>query len=359
MNSLLQANQIGQSLWIDNLSRTLLREGTLKQLIEEDGISGVTSNPTIFQKALAESPYYREELEKLESSDLSPLQRYETLVVPDIQEACDLLRPVFDRTGGNTGYVSLEVPPALAHDEEGTVQEALRLSGIVDRINLLVKVPSTPEGIKAFERLIAQGVNINVTLMFSLQHELHVAQAYIRGAQKWVETGGDPGRLKSVASIFLSRVDTLVDKKLEQIGSESALELRGKTALALAKLTYQRYREFFHGNQFADLASKGVRPQYPLWASTSTKNPNYSDILYVEPLIGPETVNTLPDNTITAFRDHGKAADTLSNDVIQAQTHFIDLEKLGIDMQEVGEQLQREGVKSFADSFDKLLSQVA
>lgn len=359
MSTLSEIRQFGQRIWLDNLSRTLLNEGGLKRLVEQDGLAGVTSNPSIFYKAVSDSPYYREDLARLKASSQTPERRYEALVIPDIQAACDLLRPTFDASNGDDGYVSLEASPRLAYDEESTVAEARRLAALVSRDNVLIKVPATPEGVRAFERLIGQGLNINVTLMFSLQHYEAIAQAYIRGARRWVESGGNPRKLKSVASLFLSRVDTLVDKKLEGTGTEAALALRGKAGVATAKLAYRRYREIFHGAAFADLAAAGVRPQHPLWASTGTKNPQYSDVLYVEPLIGPETVNTMPDATLAAFRDHGRVGATLEQGVGDAEAHYRALEQAGIDMRAVGEQLQAEGVKLFDDAFTKLLGLVA
>ncbi|MBZ0094714.1 MAG: transaldolase [Sulfuricella sp.] len=355
INPLLTIEKLGQQIWLDNLSRTLLREGTLQRLVDEDGVSGVTSNPSIFHKALVESPYYQDELAVLKASSLSAEQRYETLVIADIRVACDILHPVFERSVGDAGYVSLEVSPSLAHDGEGTVNAARRLKEAVGRDNLLIKVPATPVGIRAFERLIAEGININVTLMFSLAHEEAVAQAYLRGAKRWVESGGDPKRLKSVASIFLSRVDTLVDQRLEAIGGE-ALNLRGKSAVAVAKQCYRRYLELFHGPAFSALAAAGVRPQTPLWASTGTKNPAFSDVMYLEPLIGPETVNTAPDATLFAFRDHGKAAPTLDLAMAEADAQVRALAALKIDLDTVGEALQQDGVKLFATAFDKLLA---
>lgn len=359
MNPLREAGRLGQSLWLDNLSRTLLKEGTLKRLIEEDGISGVTSNPSIFHKAVSESPYYRDELAQLKTRVPDPEARYEALAIPDIQAACDLMRPVYDKTGGDDGYVSLEVSPKLSANEAGTVAAALRLKQAVGRDNLLIKVPSTSQGIRAIEQLIGQGVSVNVTLMFSLHHEIEVAQAYIRGLKQFVAGGGDARKVKSVASIFLSRVDSLVDKKLEQLGTPEALALRGKNGVALAKLAYQRYQDLFNGPVFAELAAQGARRQYPLWASTGTKNPAYSDVMYVEPLIGPQSINTLPDATLAAFRDHGKAAATLELGVAEAKQHYLALERLGIDMNTLGEQLQEEGVKLFDEAYGKLLQLVA
>ncbi len=354
-NALRDTEKLGQFLWLDNLSRTLLREGELDKLIAEDGISGLTSNPAIFYNALSKSPYYQEELAQLKTTDLSAEARYEKLIIADIQEACDKLRAVFDATKGDGGYVSLEVSPHLANDEEGTVQAARRLKAEVNRVNLLVKVPATPAGVRAFERLIAEGVNVNVTLMFSLRHADAVAKAYVNGARRWVANGGDPHVLKSVASIFMSRVDTLVDQKLTSIGTADALALRGHAAVVLGKLAYQNYLARFHGAEFTDLAAQGVRPQYPLWASTGTKNSAYSDVLYVEQLIGAETVNTLPDATLAAFRDHGHAADTVTEGVGEAKAQHAQLAALGIDLDEVGEQLQAEGLLLFVQAFDKLL----
>lgn len=355
MNPLLEAKRLGQSIWLDNLSRTLLQEGGLKQLIEHDGISGVTSNPSIFHKAVSESPYYREDLARLKASGLEPEQRYESLVIADIQAACDLLRPAYASSQGDDGYVSLEVSPRLADDESATVAAATRLRSAVQRENLLIKVPATTAGTRAFEHLIASGINVNVTLMFSLHHVMEIAQAYIRGLRRWIGSGGDPRRIKAVASVFLSRVDTLVDKQLEILGTQEVLGFRGKTGVSLAKLAYQRHQDLFHGPAFADLARAGARPQYLLWGSTGTKNPNYSDVLYVEPLIGPETINTLPDATLDAFRDHGKARLTLDQDVKTAKDQFLALEKLGIDLRAAGEALQREGVVLFDQAYTKLL----
>jgi transaldolase len=355
-NPLLALKRHGQQVWLDNLSRTLLHDGTLRRLIDEDGVSGVTSNPAIFQKAVAESPYYREEFKTLKASTRSAEARYEALAIPDIRAACDLLTPVFDRTLGDGGYVSLEVSPQLAHDEEGTIEAARRLKHEVARPNVLIKVPATPAGIRAFERLIAEGINVNVTLMFSVRHEDAVGRAYIRGARRWVENGGNPGALKSVASIFMSRIDTLVDKRLAALNTTEARALRGKAAVAVGKLAYRHYLELFRGPEFAKLASAGVRPQHPLWASTGTKNPEYNDVLYVEPLVGPETVNTMPDATLAAFRGHGEAQPTLELGVDQAAGTAAALHRLGIDLDAVGEELQIEGVKLFVDAFDKLLA---
>jgi transaldolase len=356
MNSLQNIKHLGQSIWLDNLTRELLQENGLRQLIERDGVCGVTSNPSIFHKAVSGSPAYAADLASLRASNLPVEQRYERLVIPDIQAACELLRPVYEASGGDDGYVSLEVSPQLADDESATLQEARRLHASVNRVNLLIKVPATPAGRRAFERLIGDGINVNVTLMFSLQHVIEVAQAYTRGLQRWLERGGDPRHPKAVASLFLSRVDTLVDQRLDALKHPEALALRGKTAIALAKLAYQRYRDLFHySSSFAALSQQGVRPQYLLWASTGTKNPAYSDVLYLESLIGPETINTVPDKTLDAFRDHGQARATLEEGVDEAKAHVLALEKLGIDLHAVGETLQHQGVEQFYTAYTKLL----
>ncbi len=354
MNALQQTKQLGQSLWLDNLSRTLIQEGGLQRLITADGISGVTSNPAIFFKAISESPYYRDDVARLKALKPPAEPLYEALVIPDIQAACDLMRPEYERSSGRDGYVSLEVSPALAHDAAGTVAAGLRLKAAVQRKNLLIKVPATPAGLKAIEELIAQGCSVNVTLMFSLAHVNAVAQAYVRGLQRLVDAGGDPRPVKSVASLFLSRVDTLVDKQLDSIGSD-ALQLRGKAAVALAKLAYREYQKTFQSDAFAKLAAQGAQPQFMLWASTGTKNAAYSDVMYVESLIGAQTINTVPDATLNAFRDHGKAAATLEHGMTEAQAVFDALAKAGIDMNQAGETLQVEGVKLFEQAFEQLL----
>ena len=359
-NPLLTLHTLGQRIWLDNLSRTLLKEGALARLIAEDGLAGVTSNPTIFFKAISESPHYRDELGTLaRDSRLSPERRYEVLAIRDIQDACDLFHPLYVRTDGEDGYVSLEVSPALAYDAEATIAAGLRLKAEVNRANLLIKVPATKPGLKAIEQLVGQGCSVNVTLMFSLDHVRDVSQAYMRGMEQWLgRSGADPRPVKSVASLFLSRVDTLVDKRLDAIGGD-ALKLRGHAGVALAKLAYAEYNNVFGGPLFAPLAAKGVRRQYLLWASTGTKNAAYSDVMYVEPLIGRETINTLPDATLNAFRDHGRAAATLHDGIDLARQVFADLARHGILMGEVGDELQTQGVKLFQDSFDDLLRLVA
>lgn len=355
MSALTELNRLGQSIWLDNLSRNHLREGMLARLIDE-GVSGITSNPTIFHKAVSDSPHYRDDLDKLKHTEPDPKRRYEALVVEDIRAACDLFRPVYEASKGDDGYVSLEVAPRLAHDADGTVAEARRLAALVGRDNLLIKVPGTPEGIVAFERLTAEGVRVNVTLLFSLQHVVRVFEAYIRGARAWLAAGGDPARLKAVASLFLSRVDTLADSKLDALASPEAMHMRGHTAVAMAKLAYQRYKDLFHGAAFAGLKAAGVRPQYLLWASSGTKNPSYSDLLYVEPLMGPQTINTLPDKTLAALLEHGRVANRLEEGVADAEAHLVRLEHLGISPAALGEALQQDGVRLFAQSYDQLIA---
>ena len=357
MNATQHVASLGQSLWLDNLSRSLIHDGTLARLIAEDGVSGVTSNPSIFQKAVATSPYYADDLARLKADEPDAERRYEALVIPDIQAACDLLLSVHEASGGNDGYVSLEVAPRWAYDAARTVEEAKRLSAAVNRRNLLIKVPGTPEGLGAFEALTTLGINVNVTLLFSMTQTRAVFEAYLRGLGARAAAGADVRRSKAVASLFLSRVDTLVDAQLTAIGTQEALSLRGKAAVAMAKLTYQHYLNTFHGPAFAALAQQGATPQYVLWASTGVKNPDYHDLLYVEPLIGAETINTLPDKTLAALRDHGRPALRLEEGIAEAEAQLAELARLGIDMEAVGNTLQDKGVKLFDASFQELLQQ--
>lgn len=359
MNPLLQIKAQGQQLWLDNLSRTLLNDGELERLIADDGLAGITTNPAIFHKAIAHGRYYEDDLVALKRQALDPETRYERLVIPDVQRACDLLRASYESSDGNAGYVSLEVSPSLAHDAEGTIAAGLRLSEAVERPNLLVKVPATDAGLVAIEQLIARGISVNVTLMFSLEHVDAVAAAYQRGIHALVAGGGNPRPVMSVASLFLSRVDTLVDTKLEARNSGAATALRGKTAVAIAKVAYQRYLDRFHGPGFSSLRAKGARPQFLLWASTGTKNPAYSDLLYVEPLIGRETVNTLPDATLAALRDHGVIAPTLETELDDARQQLAQVEAAGIDLRAVGEKLQQDGLAQFEVAFAALMKLTA
>lgn len=355
MSKLSDIKKLGQSIWLDNLSRTLIQEGELAKLIAEDGISGVTSNPSIFQKALTESPYYKTDMARLKSQLNDPEARYEALVIPDIQAACDILLPTFQQTQGNDGYVSLEVSPALANDTTATLSAARRLHKAVNRPNVLIKVPATAAGVAAFEQLIGEGISINITLLFSITQTVRIFEAYLRGLHQFTTQGGKGHAVKAVASLFLSRVDSHIDPRLAKIGTETALALQGRAALSLAKLAYQRYKQIFHGAGFSGLAQQGCHPQYLLWASTGTKNPAYSDVRYMDNLIGPETINTVPTSTLNAFRDHGHIANTVENDVEQAQLDYVALEKLGISLHEVGETLQQEGLKLFADAYQQIL----
>jgi transaldolase/transaldolase/glucose-6-phosphate isomerase len=355
MNPLKELGAQGQSVWLDYIRRNLLQNGELKRLVEEDGIRGVTSNPTIFEKAIAGSTDYDEALraQLAENPNAAVEALYEPLAIEDIQMAADALRPLFDATGGEDGYVSLEVSPHLAHDTENTISEAKRLRAAVDRPNLMIKVPATTAGIPAVERLIADGVNVNVTLMFSKSHYEAVARAYVQG----LERCADPTKVASVASFFVSRVDTMVDKALEANGRADAQALMGKIAIANSRIVYRRFLEIFHSEGFAALRQRGARVQRPLWASTGTKNPAYSDVLYVENLIGPETVNTLPPDTINAFRDHGKIPGaTVKEGWAEADAALARLSSLGIDLGAITEKLQEDGVAAFAASFDQLMA---
>jgi transaldolase len=358
MNPLKQLNDYGQSVWMDYIRRNLITSGELRRLINFDAVSGLTSNPTIFERAIDESTDYDQELRKLlDAEPRSPTSEiYEKLIVEDIQMAADVLRPVYDSTAGTDGYVSIEVSPHLAHDTAESIVEARRLWNEVGRPNLMVKIPSTREGIPAIEELLAGGINVNVTLMFSQAHYEAVAGAFLAGAERCAE----PRRLASVASIFVSRVDTKVDRALEGIGTPDALALRGKIAIANAKVIYHRFREVFHGDRFRGLRARGVRVQRVLWGSTGTKNPAYSDVMYVEELIGADTINTLPVATLNAFRDHGRVrGTTILEEGMQARADLEHLKRLGIDLSSVTEELQAEGVDSFTASMDKLLASLA
>jgi len=351
-----ELSELGQSVWIDYLSRQLLQSGKLERMLEEDAVVGVTTNPTIFQKAIAEGDAYDEQLREVLAEEDDPKEVFLKLAVQDVQNACDLLRRVWDGGQGQDGYVSIEVDPNLAHDTQGTIDEAQRLHELVDRPNCFVKIPATKEGLPAIEEMIARGRSINVTLIFSLERYAEVVEAYLRGLERLVENGGDPGPVASVASFFVSRVDTEADKRLEAVGAPK--ELRGKLAIANAKLAYQRYLQLFSGERWAALTAKGARSQRCLWASTSTKNPAYRDVIYVEELIGPETVNTMPEETIEAFQDHGRVALTLDRGVDEAQRVFEQVAEAGVDYDDVVATLEREGVDKFADSFKELLDGV-
>lgn len=357
MNPTQQVVALGQQLWLDNLSRSLIRDGTLAALIAEDGISGVTSNPSIFQNALTSSPYYADDIARLKATEPDAERRYEALVIPDIQAACDLLLPNYESSGGNGGYISLEVAPRWADQAARTVEEAQRLSAAVSRRNLLIKVPGTPEGVAAFEALTTLGINVNVTLLFSLSQTQAIFDAYLRGLAKRARTGASIRQSRAVASLFLSRVDTLIDTQLTDLGTPDALTLRGKAAVAMAKCAYQQYLHTFRSPAFAALARQGATPQTLLWASTGVKNPDYDDLLYVEPLIGADTINTLPDKTLAALRDHGQPALRLTDGLVEAEAQRAELVRLGIDMEQIGQTLQADGVKLFEAAFQKLLQQ--
>ncbi len=354
MNPLKELNRHGQSVWLDYIRRSLVTGGELERLIEEDGLRGVTSNPTIFQKAIAGSSDYDDKLRELIDADPHSEARtlFEQLTHEDIQMAADILRRVFDETDGADGFVSIELSPDLAHDSKGSAQEARRIWKEINRPNIMIKVPATPEGIPVIETLISEGINVNITLMFSLSHYEAVAHSYLKGIQKC----SDPRKVASVASFFVSRVDKMVDKVLEDVGTPEALELRGKVAIANAKIAYKRFKEVFSGESWEKLAKKGARVQRPLWASTGTKNPSYSDILYVEELIGPDTVNTMPPATMKAFRDHGKVHTTIEEGWEDAEGMLDRLGELGVDLDAVTQRLQTEGVEFFGESFDSLLS---
>jgi transaldolase len=347
-----QLSMLGQSVWIDFLSRDLLQSGQLARMMEEDAVCGVTSNPTIFQKALSEGDAYDEQLLGLVSEE-DAKEIFIALASKDVGDACDLMRSVWDGGRGLKGYVSIEVDPTLAYETEATIEEARRLHGLIERPNLYVKIPATRDGLPAIEEMIAAGRSINVTLIFSLERHREVMEAYLRGLERLVDAGGDPSGVSSVASFFVSRVDTEADKRLDEIGGHDAL--KGKLAVANAKLAYQNWLEVFSGDRWDLLAARGASKQWCLWASTSTKNPDYPDVLYVESLIGAETVNTMPEETIRAFQDHGRVELTLERDVEQAQELLDQLAAAGIDYDDVTATLEEEGVQKFADSFRELL----
>jgi transaldolase/glucose-6-phosphate isomerase len=368
MNPVKELEKHGQAVWLDFLARGFIAKGDLKRLIETDGVKGVTSNPSIFEKAIGSSDEYDAPIGKaLSRGDRPVADLFEQLAVEDIQNAADVLRPVYDRLTGQDGFVSLEVSPYLAMDTKGTVAEARRLWKDVDRKNLMIKVPATPEGLPAIEQLISEGISVNITLLFSKQVYLEVAEAYLAGLETYVAGGGDPSHVASVASFFVSRIDTMVDKQLDEkiarandpSEKERLAALKGKVAIANAKLAYQDYKRLFSGPRWDKLAAKGARPQRMLWASTGTKNKDYSDVLYVEELIGPNTINTMPPATLDAFRDHGKLSDSLEENVEDARQVLEELERSGISLDAITEELVKDGVKQFADAADKLYGAVA
>jgi transaldolase/glucose-6-phosphate isomerase len=357
----------GQSMWLDYIRRDLITGGGLKKLIDEDGLRGMTSNPTIFEKAIADSSLYDDMLQKLASRpDLDAKGRYEQIAIRDIQDVADILRPVYDESKHRDGYVSLEVSPLLALKTQETIDEARRLWKAVNRENIMIKVPGTAEGLPAIRQLIGEGININVTLLFSQEVYEKVAEAYIAGLEDLGKRGGNLKKMASVASFFISRIDTLVDSLIDDklktttdAQQQTLLKsLAGKVAIANGKLTYQRYLRIFSGPRWEALASKGAQTQRVLWASTSTKNPAYRDVMYVEELIGPDTVDTMPPATVDAFRDHGRVRNSLTENVPAAQKVMDDLAKAGISIKEVTTKLTTEGVKLFAEAFQKLLAAI-
>lgn len=351
-------DQQKQSVWLDDISRTMLTTGALKRQIEDEGIRGVTSNPTIFEKAIAAGDAYDDQIAQLIREGKSSGEIFEAVEVQDIQQACDLFAGIFRDSNGGDGFVSIEVAPEFARDTEGTLNEARRLWKSVDRPNLMVKIPGTAEGIPAIRQSLLEGININVTLLFSVDRYAEVAESYIEALEERLEKGEPIDRLASVASFFVSRVDTLVDKLLDESNARGADRLKGKIAVANAKMAYQKFRELFEGDRFAKLRAAGASVQRPLWASTGTKNPAYSDVLYVESLIGPETVNTVPGKTLTAFIDHGTVARTVDKDVEQARQDIVALPDVGVDLAAVTAQLEDEGIATFSKSFASLISGV-
>jgi transaldolase len=345
---------LGQSVWIDFLSRESIRSGHLQQLIDRDAVVGATSNPTIFQKAMTQGEAYDEQLRELAARGCGVAESFWALAETDVAEACERFHPVWERTDRRDGYVSIEVDPRLAYETLQTFREATRLHETIDRPNLLVKIPATKPGLAAIEDMIASGRSINITLIFSLRRYAEVAESYLRGLERLVAAGGDPRKVASVASFFVSRIDTEADRRLAQIGGHD--ELRGKLAVANAKLAYRHYEEVFTGPRWEFLLAKGASPQRVLWASTSTKDPAYSDTKYVEELIGPDTVNTMPEETIAAYQDHGSPRLRLDSGIDEASAVFDALRRAGVDYDDVTDTLEREGVEKFSDSFAQLLA---
>jgi transaldolase len=346
--------EIGQSVWVDSLSRDDIQNGNLQRMME-DGVLGVTSNPTIFQQAIAQSELYDEELQELAEKTDDAKEIFRRIAVRDIQDACDIFMPVYDQTEHRDGYVSLEVAPELAFDTEGTITRARLVWEMVDRPNLLVKIPATKEGLPAIEESIAAGISVNVTLIFSLERYRAVAQAYIRGLERLVEGGGDPSKVASVASFFVSRVDTETDRRLEEVGRE---HLKGRLAIDNAKIVYQEFKKIFSGPRWESLESRGATKQRPLWASTSTKTPEYKDTIYVDNLIGPETVNTMPLSTLKATMNHAEVRPTLDEGIEEARKLFEELKEASVDYDEVVEVLEKEGVQKFVDSYSELIEEI-
>ena len=360
MSNLHNLAAVGQSVWIDSLSREIVRSGELARQLEQNAVTGVTSNPTIFAKAMLSGDDYDEQLGELVGRDATTDEIYTALVTADIQQACDIMLPTHEKTDGADGFVSVEVSPTLAHDTAGTVAEARDWSKRVNRPNLLVKVPATAEGVPAIRQLIAEGISINVTLIFSLDRYEDVMEAYVSGLEDFSQTGGDPGRVASVASFFVSRFDSEVDGRLESIATAEALELRGEAAVANARVAYLRFLRHFSTERWLGLAASGARVQQPLWASTSTKNPEYSDTLYVHTLAAPTTVNTMPESTIEAYQDHGPTyPDILDLDEMARANALLEaLAAVGVDYDDVTATLELEGVEKFVASFDEMVADI-
>ncbi|MEA5502329.1 transaldolase [Halotia wernerae UHCC 0503] len=366
-NHLLEINQYGQSIWMDNLSRDIIQSGELKDLVENQGISGITSNPAIFEKAIADNVIYDADIEAGIRAGLSTSKIYESLVFADIRNACDILRPVYEASNRLDGYVSMEVPPTIAHDTEATINEARRYFQEIGRENLMIKIPGTEAGLPAVEQVITEGINVNITLLFSVQSYISTAWAYIRGLEKRVAEGQDISKIASVASFFLSRIDSNVDGKIDaklnkgvdDINLEAKLRsVKGKVAIANAKIAYQEYNKIIHGDSWQALAAKGAKVQRLLWASTSTKDPNYSDVMYVDELIGPDTVNTLPPATIKACADHCDVANRVETNVEEAYQLIESLKDpdINIDIDAVMEELLVEGIDKFIKPFESLMN---
>ena len=366
-NSLTELTNLGQSIWYDNIERRLMTSGELKRMIEEDEVRGVTSNPAIFEKAISGSDDYLDQIRELVSQHKSPTEIYEALAIRDIQNAADILAPVFEKTQGKDGYVSLECSPLLAHDTTATIAEAKRLWHEVARKNVMIKIPGTPAGIPAIEQCIYEGVNINITLLFSLTAYEGTMEAYIRGLERRAAEGKLVNGIASVASFFVSRIDTNVDKRLEQKIAESGSDeqkaklraIEGRIAIANAKMAYQRFKEVFHGQRFAALKRGGAQVQRPLWASTSTKNPAYPDVYYVEALIGSDTVDTIPPATLKAFRDHGRVRPTIEENLDKERAVLAQLEEVGISLDEATAQVLADAVRLFVEPFEKLIKAIA
>ena len=346
--------EAGQSVWLDYIDRLLITSGGLADYVSR-GLRGVTSNPTIFQKAITDSHDYDEQIQELALEGRSAQEIYEALTVEDSRTAADVLRPVFDETDGTDGFFSLEVNPHLAHDKKGTINEATRLFALVDRPNIMIKVPATAEGVAAFQELIEAGININVTLMFSLEQYDQIAEAYLSALEKRAASVYNLQQIASVASIFVSRLDTNLDKMLESYKTPKAEALKGRIAIANAKMAYQHFKDYFLSERWKHLEEKGARLQRVLYGSTGTKDPNYSDVMYVENLIGPNTVNTIPPKTLEAFVDHGTVALTLESGLDEARAQLNDLAELGIDLKDVTRQLLNEGVENFVKPYDALI----